>query len=316
MVTCTDPTRAEPCPMRGAPKLEQNAPLAPLTTIRVGGAADWLARVGSFREVTAALDWARTEGVPVAIVGKGSNLVIDDDGFRGLAINLVGRLQLISVRGRDMWCGGGASLPRAVQRAASVGLTGLEWGASIPGTAGGAVAMNAGAHSGDLASVLSWAVLCDADGRRRVSLADLDFAYRHSAVRPGEVVAAVGFHLDLGDPDAIRGRLGAFRDHRRATQPQGARTFGSVFKNPPGDSAGRLLEATGCKTLTIGQARFSSVHANFIEAAAGSSSGDVLALMREGRRRVLEAHGVELVPEVRYLHSVHGIGAPDLTEPA
>ena len=316
MVMCSEPTHAEPRPMRGTPKLERDAPLAPLTTIRVGGNADWLARAGSFRDVTVALSWARDEGAVVAVVGKGSNLVVDDEGFRGLVISLVGRLQHISVRGHDMWCGGGASLPRAVQRAATAGLTGLEWGASIPGTAGGAVAMNAGAHSGDLASVLSWAVLCDATGRRRVSLDDLDFAYRHSAVRPGEVVAAVGFRLSEGDPGEIRGRLGAFRDHRRATQPQGARTFGSVFKNPPGDSSGRLLEATGCKSLSIGAARFSPVHANFIEAAAGSSSADILALMREGRRRVREAHGIELVPEVRYLHPQRGIGPPDLDNPS
>ena len=136
MVTCHEPTRQTSCPMHGRPKLERDAPLAPLTTIRVGGSADWLAKVGSFREVTAALGWARAEGVRVAVVGKGSNLVVDDAGFRGLVINLVGRLQLISVRGRDMWCGGGASLPRAVQRAATAGLTGLEWGASIPGGSG------------------------------------------------------------------------------------------------------------------------------------------------------------------------------------
>ena len=170
----------------------------------------------------------------MAVVGRGSNLLVADEGFRGLVLRLVGRLTSISVRGTGLWCGGGASLPRAVQRAAAHGLEGLEFGASIPGTAGGAVAMNAGAHAGELAQVLDWAVLCSPGDRRRVGPADLALGYRRSAVAPDEVVAAVGFALRPGDPAAIAGRLAEFRAHRRATQPQGVRTFGSVFTNPPG----------------------------------------------------------------------------------
>ena len=294
------------------PELERDAPLAPLTSIRVGGSADRLARVGSFRAASAALAWAREEGVPVAVVGRGSNLLVSDAGFRGLALRLVGRLTAISVRGSDLWCGGGASLPRAVQRAAAAGLEGLEWGASIPGTAGGAVAMNAGAHSGELAESLRWAVVCSADGRRRVEPADLALGYRSSAIGPGDVVAAVAFALRPGDGEAIAARLAEFRGHRRRTQPQGVRTFGSVFTNPPGDSAGRLLEAAGCKGLRIGGARFSPVHANFIEAARGTRAAEVLALMAEGRRRVAAASGTTLEPEVRYLDEERGIVRPPL----
>lgn len=293
------------------PDLHPNAPLAPLTTIRVGGAADWMCRAASFREVVGALAWARDQGVRVAVIGRGSNLLVSDEGFRGLALRLVGRLTSISVRGTDVWCGGGASLPRAVQRAAANGLEGLEWGASIPGTVGGAVAMNAGAHSSDMAQSLRWAVICGPDGRRRVGVEELALGYRSSSIAAGEVVAAAGFALALGQPEAIAARLIEFRTHRRSTQPQGVRTFGSVFTNPPGDSAGRLLEATGCKGLTIGGARFSSVHANFIEAAPGCRSADVLRLMREARRRVAESGGVLLTPEVRYLDPHRGvIGAP------
>ena len=294
------------------PELERDAPLAPLTSIRVGGPADRLARVGSFRAASAALAWAREEGVPVAVVGRGSNLLVSDAGFRGLALRLVGRLTAISVRGSDLWCGGGASLPRAVQRAAAAGLEGLEWGASIPGTAGGAVAMNAGAHSGELAESLRWAVVCSADGRRRVEPADLALGYRSSAIGPGDVVAAVAFALRTGDGEAIAARLAEFRGHRRRTQPQGVRTFGSVFTNPPGDSAGRLLEAAGCKGLQIGGARFSPVHANFIEAAHSTRATEVLALMAEGRRRVAAASGTTLEPEVRYLDEERGIVRPPL----
>lgn len=296
------------------PELVPNAPLARFTTIRVGGDADWLAECGSARAVTAALAWARDEGVPVAIVGKGSNLLIDDAGFRGLVIRLRGRLEGISVRGERLWCGGGASLPRAVLRAAGVGLTGLEWGASIPGTVGGAVAMNAGAYQGELKDVLEWAVICSADGRRRVGLDELVFGYRSSAVRPFEVVATVAFHLRPGDTEAIKATLADFRRHRRTTQPQGVRTFGSVFTNPPGESSGRLLEAAGCKGLTVGGARFSPIHANFIEASPGCSSADVLALMSDGRRRVVKAGGPVLESEVRYLHPTQGTGAPPLDE--
>ena len=294
------------------PDIRANAPLAPLTTIRVGGVADWLAEVRSFRQVVQALEWARDAGARVAVVGKGSNLLVADEGFRGLVVRLAGRLTGISVRGTDLWCGGGASLPRAVQRAARAGLTGLEFGASIPGTAGGAVAMNAGAYASDLSGVLRWAVLCSADGRRRVGVDKLQFGYRRSAVRPDEVVAAVGFSLREGSSSQIQALLDQYRTHRRTTQPQGVRTFGSVFTNPQGDSAGRLLEAAGCKGMAIGGARFSPVHANFIEAGPSSRAEDVLALIAEGRRRVRELGGPVLEPEVRYMHPEHGVVRPPL----
>ena len=304
-----------PTTAHAPPELERDAPLAPLTSIRVGGTADRLCRAASFRAITGALAWAREEGVPVAVVGRGSNLLVSDEGFRGLALRLVDRLTAISVRGTDLWCGGGASLPRAVQRAAAAGLEGLEWGASIPGTAGGAVAMNAGAHAGELAQVLRWAVVCSADGRRRVAPEDLALGYRRSSIGPGDVVAAVGFSLRPGDREAIAARLAEFRGQRRRSQPQGVRTFGSVFTNPPGDSAGRLLEAAGCKGLSVGGARFSPVHANFIEAEPGTRAPDVLALMAEGRRRVAAAHGITLEPEVRYLDEERGIVRPPLPGP-
>jgi UDP-N-acetylenolpyruvoylglucosamine reductase len=294
--------------------LVRDAPLAPLTTIRVGGPADWLAEVHGSRAAVRVLAWARERGLPVAVVGRGSNLLIADEGFRGVVVRPAGALAAISLRGTDLWCGGGASLPRAVQRAASGGLEGLEWGASIPGTAGGAVAMNAGAHAGELAQVLRWAVVCDGTRRRVLRAADLAFGYRRSAIAPGHLVSLVCFGLRHGEPERIRRRLAEFRGRRRATQPQGVRTFGSVFTNPEGDSAGRLLEAAGCKGLRRGAARFSPVHANFIEASAGARTADVLALMAEGRLRVIAAGGPALEPEVRYLHPERGIVAPPLEE--
>ncbi len=295
--------------------IQEDVPLAPFTSIRVGGPADALATCASFAAVTAALRWAADRDTPVAVVGKGSNLVVDDAGFRGLVVRLSGRLASISVRGGDtLWCGGGASLPRAVQRAAAAGLTGLEFGASIPGTAGGAVAMNAGAYSSDLSQVLDWAVVCDAEGRRRVNRDQLAMGYRRTAVRGDQVVAAIGFRLAPGDPDEIRATLDRFRAHRRSTQPQGVRTFGSVFTNPPHESAGRLIEATGLKGHSIGAARVSPVHANFIEAGPGCRAADIVALMDECRARVHAAGGPVLESEVRYLHPQWGIGPPPLRE--
>ena len=296
--------------------LEHDVPLAPFTTIRVGGAARAGATVRSFREVTAALAWAAERDLPVAVIGKGSNLLIADAGFHGLVVRLAGRLNTIVVRERGLWCGGGASLPRAVQRAAKHGLAGLEFGASIPGSVGGAVAMNAGAYRSELKDVLRWAVICTADGRRRVTPDELELGYRRSNLRGGEIVAAAAFDLRPDVPEEILARLGTLRGQRRATQPQGVRTFGSVFANPDGDSSGRLLESVGCKGLAIGGARFSPVHANFIEASADCRAEDVLALMREGRRRVVAAGGPLLEPEVRYLDPERGIVRPPLGEVA
>lgn len=295
--------------------IRDDVSLAPFTSIRVGGPADSLAACASFAVVTAALRWAADRDVPVAVVGRGSNLVVDDAGFRGLVVRLSGRLASISVRGGDtLWCGGGASLPRVVQRAGAAGLTGLEFGASIPGTAGGAVAMNAGAYSSDLSDVLEWAVVCDVEGRHRVNREQLAMGYRRTAVRGDQVVAAVGFRLAPGDPGEIKATLDRFRAHRRGTQPQGVRTFGSVFTNPPGESAGRLIEATGLKGHSIGAARVSPVHANFIEAAPGCRSADIVALMDECRMRVRAAGGPVLQSEVRYLHPEWGIGPPPLRD--
>jgi UDP-N-acetylenolpyruvoylglucosamine reductase len=295
--------------------IRENVPLAPFTSIRVGGPADALAICTSFAAVTRALRFAADRDAPVAVVGKGSNLIVADEGFRGLVIRLAGRLSSISVRGaRTLWCGGGASLPRAVQRAANAGLTGLEFGASIPGTVGGAVAMNAGAYASDLSQVLEWAVVCDVEGRRRVGRDDLAMGYRRTAVAGDQVVAAAGFLLAPGDADGIRARLDEFRSHRRSSQPQGVRTFGSVFTNPPDESAGRLVEATGLKGYAIGGARISPVHANFIEAGPDARAADVIALMDEARRRVRDAGGPVLHAEVRYLHPEWGIGPPPLAE--
>jgi len=289
--------------------VQKGYPLARLTTVRTGGAADWFARPAGEAELLELLAWAGGEGLPIGTIGSGSNLLVSDEGFRGLAIKLDGELVTIERDGERIVCGGGARLPSASAKAASWGLSGLEFGVNIPGTAGGAVRMNANAYGGRLAEVLEWVDVCSAEGRERRSPEQLDFSYRSSNLGPGEVVSRASFRLRPDDPEAIRARLEAMRGKRREAQPSGIKTFGSTFKNPEderaeGRSAGQLLEAAGCGGLRHGSVRFSEKHANFIENTGEATTAEVLDLMAEGRRRVHERFGVALEPEVQVLGEV------------
>jgi UDP-N-acetylenolpyruvoylglucosamine reductase len=287
--------------------VERDYPLARLTTVRTGGPADWFARPGTERELLELLAWAEEQGLPLGLVGSGSNLLVADDGFRGLALKLDGELAAIERAGeRRVVCGGGARLPSAAAKAAGWGLSGLEFGINIPGTAGGAVRMNANAYGGQLAEVLEWVDVCTAAGSERRSPDRLGFAYRSSSLGAGEVVARASFQLSPADPAAVRETLAGMRERRREAQPSGIKTFGSTFKNPDdpraeGRTAGQLLEAAGCGGLAVGGARFSKKHANFVENRGEATTADVLALMAEGRRRVHERFGVVLEPEVQQL---------------
>ena len=284
-------------------------PLARLTTIRTGGSADWLGRPREREQLVEMLRWAEAEGVAIGLVGSGSNLLVADDGFRGLAIKLDGDLATIEREGDAILCGGGARLPSAAARAAGWGLSGLEFGINIPGTAGGAVRMNANAYGGQLARVLDWVEVSTAAGSERRGPDRLGFSYRRSNLGPGEVISRASFRLRPGDPADIRATLATMRERRREAQPSGIKTFGSTFKNPEderagGRSAGQLLEAAGCRGLAHGGARFSEKHANFVENGGEATTADVLELMAAGRRRVHEKFGVELEPEVQVLGEV------------
>jgi UDP-N-acetylenolpyruvoylglucosamine reductase len=288
-------------------------PLSRLTTIRTGGAADWFARPAAQEELVEMLRWAAAEGLAVGLIGSGSNLLVADDGFHGLAIKLDGDLATIERDGERILCGGGARLPSAAAKAAGWGLSGLEFGINIPGTAGGAVRMNANAYGGQLARALEWVEVSTGSGTERRTPDQLGFSYRRSNLGDGEVVSRAGFRLRPGVPAEIRATLAAMRERRRDAQPSGIKTFGSTFKNPDderagGRSAGQLLEAAGCRGLSRGGARFSEKHANFVENAGDASTADVLELMAEGRRRVHAEFGVELEPEVQVLGEVRWPG--------
>jgi UDP-N-acetylmuramate dehydrogenase len=236
------------------------------------------------------------------VVGSGSNLLIADEGFRGLVLKLVDDLATIVPEGDRLLCGGGARLPQASALAARLGLTGLEFGVNIPGTVGGAVKMNANAYGGDLSRVLEWVDVARPGEVSRRRPDELGLAYRRSNLEPHEVVARASFALAPADPADVKQTLADMRSRRKAAQP-------STFKNPDdpraeGRTAGQLLEAAGCRGLTVGGARFSDKHANFVENSGEATTADVIALMAEGRRRVRERFGVTLEPEVELLGDV------------
>ncbi|HEV7769621.1 MAG TPA: UDP-N-acetylmuramate dehydrogenase [Solirubrobacterales bacterium] len=289
--------------------VQRDFPLARLTTVRTGGPADWFASPSDAEALVELLRWAAAEGLAVGTIGSGSNLLVADDGFHGLAIKLDGDLATIEHDGDLMFCGGGVRLPTAATRAAGWGLAGIEFGVNIPGTAGGAVRMNANAYGGQLARVLDWVEVCTPSGSERRSPDQLGFSYRNSNLRPDEVVSRAAFRLRPGDPAEIRATMATMRQRRHEAQPKGIKTFGSTFKNPEderaaGRSAGQLLEDAGCRGLRHGGARFSEKHANFVENEGEATTADVLELMAMGRRRVHERTGVELEPEVQVLGDV------------
>jgi UDP-N-acetylenolpyruvoylglucosamine reductase len=291
------------------PGVQRDYPLARLTTIRTGGSAELFARPGSVEELERLLAWAQAEGLEVGVVGSGSNLLVADLGVRGLVLKLDKELSTIELDGTRIRCGGGARLPSVSARAAQAGLTGIEFGVNIPGTVGGAVRMNANAYGGELARVLEWVDVAGPAGTERRRPEELGFAYRQSSLAPGEIVARACFGLNEAPSQEVKATLADMRARRKAAQPSGIKTFGSTFKNPDdpraqGRTAGQLLDAADCRGLRIGGAGFSAKHANFIENHGGASTADVVGVMAEGRRRVLERFGIALEPEVQTLGPV------------
>ncbi len=289
--------------------IERGFPLSRLTTVRTGGPGELFARAGEDARLAELLAWAHAGGVAVSVVGSGSNLLVADDGVPGLVLKLDRELAAIAVDGVRVLCGGGARLPAVAARAARAGLSGIEFGVNIPGTVGGAVRMNANAYGGELERVLEWVAIATASGLERREPRELGLGYRRSALHDGEIVARACLLLEPAEVGVVKATLEQMRRRRHEAQPQGIKTFGSTFKNPDdpraeGRSAGLLLAEAGCNGLAVGAARFAPKHANFIENTGSATTADVVAVMAEGRRRVLERFGVALEPEVQTLGDV------------
>jgi len=283
-------------------RARRDAPLGPLTTYRVGGPAALLFEAHSVDDLGLAARAVEAGGMPVLVVGRGSNLLVADHGFAGLAVVVGEGLDAVVVDAQvpAVRAGGGAFLPVVARRAAAAGLTGLEWAVGVPGSVGGAVRMNAGGHGSDTSRTLARVGLFDLAGAglREAPVADLDLGYRHSAVAATEVVVWAEFVLAPGDREEAEAAIAAIVRWRRGHQP-GGQNAGSVFTNPSGDSAGRLVEEAGLKGLRVGSATVSPKHANFVQADDGGSADDVMALIEEVRRRVEDRTGVHLETELR-----------------
>jgi UDP-N-acetylenolpyruvoylglucosamine reductase len=289
--------------------VERDYPLSRLTTVRAGGSADFFARPETEEQVIELLAWAEGEGLPVGVVGSGSNLLVSDDGFRGLVMKLTGALTRVEREATHILCGGGARLPSAAAKAAGWGLTGLEFGVNIPGTVGGAVRMNANAYGGELGRVLERVTVCTPSGSEDRRPEGLGFRYRGSNLGDRDVVALATFALADANPADVKATMADMRRRRKEAQPSGIKTFGSTFMNPEdpradGRSAGQLLDAAGCRGLQVGGARLSPKHANFVENTGGATTSDILEVMAEARRKVHEQFGVTLEPEVQVLGEV------------
>jgi UDP-N-acetylmuramate dehydrogenase len=284
--------------------LEENVPLGSLTTYRVGGAAALLVRVEDDDDLRSAAAVVAERGVSVLVVGKGSNLLVADRGFDGLAVVLGDAFAEVDIDDETgtVRAGGATPLPVLARRSAAAGRRGLEWAVGVPGSVGGGVRMNAGGHGSDIAASLLRVRVFDLatgdDGE--VQAADLALGYRRSAIAPSQVVVHADFRTTPGDADEANAEISEIVRWRRENQP-GGQNAGSVFTNPDGDSAGRLVDAAGCKGLRIGTAEVSTKHANFIQADPDGRAADVRALIDEVQRRVHDAFGVELHPELRLI---------------
>lgn len=287
-------------------------PLAPLTTYRLGGPAAVLFEPDSTADLLHLTRAAHEAGVgpeeiPLLVVGRGSNIVISDRGFDGLVIRMGSAMSWI--KGSDatgetqVSAGAATSMPLLANWAARRSLAGLEFTVGIPGSVGGGVRMNAGAHGGSISDTLALAQVYTV-GADEIAIRDasgLALDYRRSNLTATEVVVSASFELVADDQTAIRNRMEGYRRHRADTQPGALQNAGSTFKNPPGDSAGRLVEAAGLKGRSVGGAQVSELHANFFIASDGASAQDVFDLVHLVRRGVADRFGVELEPEVRFV---------------
>ena len=281
-------------------------PLARHTSFRIGGPAELLVVPETVEELAFVVRAVARSAARVTLLGGGSNVLVGDRGVRGVVVKLGRGFARVEWHegegGAEVRAGAAANLGRLARAAATRGLAGLEHAEGIPGTVGGALFMNAGAYGGDVAGAAVAVEGLDASGEPAVLAREaLGFRYRGAALPPRFVVTAVRFALRREDPAAVRRRLEEVRQHRVASQPHGRANAGSIFKNPAGDHAGRLIDVAGLKGARVGRARISERHANFIVNEGGASAEDVKGLMDLAQRVVWERSGIWLEPEVRFV---------------
>src|SRR5271170_7781830 len=275
-------------------------PLAELTSFRIGGPADLFVAVEDENELMHAKAAAYRASVPCFCLGAGTNLLVSDRGMRGLVVRLGDGFGKIKIDGTKVVAGAGAAFGTLVQTVVDRGLEGLEFGEGIPGTVGGGLVMNAGAFGGELARVVAMVHGVTSQGELRALSADeVKFAYRRTELPPGFIITRIEFDLVEGDHGVLRERVAQLKARRASHQPRGFPNAGSIFKNPPGNFAGRLLESCGLKGERVGSAAFSDRHANFIVNLGGARAIEVRELMEIARRRVEQQTGVRLEPEVK-----------------
>lgn len=287
----------------GAPAgLDENVPLSKLTTVGIGGPARFFLKPETLAELEQVVRWARESSLPVFAIGLGSNVLAADEGVPAIVLRLAGELAAAEIDGTRLTAGGGAPNAVSLHRARAAGLGGMEFACAIPGTAGGGVRMNAGAYGRDWSDILARALVVGPGATRWLTPEELELSYRHSALTRDDIVARVEFRLAPRDPGDIRTDVAELNRRRKESQPINRRTFGSVFKNPDHElGAGPMLDACGLKGYTIGGARVSPRHANFIENVDGATATDALCLMAEARRRAFDEYGIVLEREVELL---------------
>lgn len=293
-------------------RCETFMPLGPLTSYQLGGPAHVYIEAEGDQDLAALADALDESGLPLLVIGRGSNMLVSDEGFPGIAVRLGGGFRWARIDDDTRIAAGGAMpVPALASLAAGASLAGFEFAAAIPASFGGAIAMNAGAHHRSISEVLLEATVYDLGAREsRVIPADeLGFVYRASALPPRSIVTAGLAGLRPGDPEVIAAGMREARDWRRATQPVGLPNAGSVFKNPVSEAAGSLVERICGKGTTYGGARISEVHANFIVTEPGATAADVYSLIRRIQRQVLENAGVELETEVKLIGRFEDAGA-------
>jgi len=290
---------AERCPGR----LGEHLPLAPLTTFRLGGPARLFLRAESIADLAALGEALGATGLPLLIIGRGSNMLVADAGWPGIVLHLGQHFRRIEVEGQQLEAGAATPLPSLAARSAAASLGGLAFAVAIPGSVGGGIRMNAGAHGSELADWLLWAEVVSladpAAAPRRLKPGDIGMSYRRTGLPPDAVVTAARFVLTSAAEADVRAEIDEARHWRRDNQPVNQPNCGSVFANPEEMAAGRVVELLGLKGERHGGARVSEIHANFIVAADGARAADVLALIRHTMRRARDELGITLRTEVQ-----------------